>query len=214
MDAKLNQAQVRETYRQFARTYDIWGNLMESRARRCCLELADIKNGESVLEVAVGTGILFEKLLQLNPNGRNEGIDITEAMLHRAKLRARKSGAVAYVLKIGDAYHLDYPNDCFDVLLNNYMFDLIPEQDFATILAEYKRVLCPGGRLVLVNMTKGSRWFNAMWEFLYKIRPSLLGGCRSVELAPYLKKAGFIKVQRQYVSQLGFPSEVNYGVKP
>ena len=214
MDAKLNQAQVRETYRKFAGTYDLWGNLMESKARRCCLELADIKNGESVLEVAVGTGILFEKLLQLNPNGRNEGIDITEAMLHRAQLRARKSGAVDYVLKIGDAYHLDYPDDCFDVLLNNYMFDLIPEQDFPTILAEYKRVLRSGGRLVLVNMTKGARWFNALWEFLYKIRPALLGGCRGVELAPYLGKAGFIKVHRQYVSQLGFPSEVNYGVKP
>jgi len=214
MDAKLNQDEVRETYRKFARTYDIWGNLMESKARRYCLEMADIKNGESVLEVAVGTGILFEKLLQMNPQGRNEGIDITAEMLNRARMRIQQSGSTNYILKHGDAYHLDYPDGYFDVLLNNYMFDLIPERDFATILAEFGRVLRSGGRLVLVNMTKGSLWFNALWEFFYKITPSLLGGCRGVELAPYLEEAGFVQRHRKYVNQFSFPSEVISGIKP
>jgi D-proline reductase (dithiol) PrdB len=53
-------------------------------------------------------------------------------MLQRARKRVRKSGAASYVLKRGDAYRLDYPDDCFDVLVNNYMFDLIPEHDNAT----------------------------------------------------------------------------------
>ncbi len=214
MDAKLSKDEVREAYRKSASMYDIWSSLTESKARQRCLEVADIKNGESVLEVAVGTGILFEKILELNPTGRNEGIDLTEEMLTRARARAQKSGASGYVLKVGDAYHLQYSDNSFDVLLNNYMFDLIPEKDFLAILSEFRRVLRNGGRIVLVNMTKGSRWFNAVWEWLYKIRPSLLGGCRGIELKPYFEKVGFEKIRREYVSQMSFPSEVIYGVKP
>jgi len=56
------------------------------------------------------------------------------------------------------------------------MFDLIPEKDFVVVLSEFRRVLRPGGRLVLVNMTKGAGWFNTFWEWLYKTSPSLLAG--------------------------------------
>lgn len=131
----------------------------------------------------------------------------------RARARAQKSGASGYVLKVGDAYHLPYSDNAFDVVLNNYMFDLIPEKDFVAVLSEFRRVLRTGGRIVLVNMTKGSRWFNAVWEWLYTTRPSLLGGCRGIELTPYVEEVGFEQVRREYVSQLFFPSEVIYGVK-
>jgi len=187
---------------------------MESKVKQRCIELADIKNGESVLEVAVGTGILFEQILKLNRAGRNEGIDLTDEMLSLARARVQKSGASGYVLKVGDAYGLNYPDNSFDVVLNSYMFDLIPEKDFVDILSEFKRVLRKGGRVVLANMTKGSRWFNAVWERLYKIRPSILGGCRCVELKSYLEEVGFEKIRREYIRQMLFPSEVTYGVKP
>lgn len=187
---------------------------MESRARQRCLELAAIRNGESVLEVAVGTGILFEKILLRNPDGRNEGVDLTPEMLARARVRARKSGVSGYILNTGDAYQLQYADNTFDIVLNNYMFDLIPEQDFPVILGEFSRVLRHDGRLVLANMTKGLRWFDAIWEWLYRLRPSLLGGCRGVELAPYVADAGFRNIRREYISQLFFPTEVILGIKP
>jgi len=187
---------------------------MESKARQRCLEMADIKNGESVLEVAVGTGILFEKILELNPTGRNEGIDLSEQMLSRARERVHRSGVSDYVLKVGDAYRLQYHDNSFDLVLNNYMFDLIPEKDFGVILSEFKRVLRKGGRVVLVNMTKGSHWFDAAWERFYKISPSLLGGCRGIELIPYIEKVGFEKIRREYLVQMLLPSEVIYSMKP
>lgn len=158
--------------------------------------------------------MLFEKVLWLNPTGRNEGIDLTEEMLSRARARVQRSGVSSYVLKIGDAYDLKYPNNSFDLLLNNYMFDLIPEKDFEVILAEFKRVLRKGGRIVMVNMTKGSRTFNAVWEWLYETRSSLLGGCRGIELSSYLKSAGFEGIRREYLTQMSFPSEIIYGVTP
>ena len=117
-------------------------------------------------------------------------------------------------MKIGDAYRLDYADESFDLVLNNYMFDLIPERDFITILNEFKRVLKHGGRLILVNMTRGSYLFNAVWDWLYGIRPALLGGCRGVELKPYLEQEGFEKIHREYVSQVSFPSEVIRASRP
>lgn len=214
MDAALNKDQVRTIYRRFASTYDFWSSLMESKARLRCLEMADIKNGESVLEVAVGTGVLFEKLLKSNPRGRNEGIDLSNEMLSQAIERLHKSGESNYALKIGDAYHLQYPDNSFDLVLNNYMFDLIPEKDFGVILSEFKRVLRKDGRIVIVSMTKGPHWFDIVWELFYKIQPSLLGGCRGVALMPYLKRVGFEKIRREYIIQMLFPSEVICGIKP
>lgn len=61
MEAKLNKDEVREAYRKSASMYDLWSGLTESKARRRCLEVAEIKNGESILEVAVGRASCLRK---------------------------------------------------------------------------------------------------------------------------------------------------------
>jgi ubiquinone/menaquinone biosynthesis C-methylase UbiE len=208
LDAQLEKSRVSDVYRKIAPSYDLWAWLTESKARDRCLELAAIRNGEAVLEVAVGTGLAFERILKSNPSGRNEGIDLTEAMLVRAERRAARSGLHNYRLAVGDAYDLDFSDDSFDVLINNYMFDLLPQQDFLTVLEEFKRVLRPGGRLAMVNMSQGERWYNGIWERIYRINPALLGGCRGVTLLPQLRECGFMETRREYISQLTFPSEV------
>lgn len=203
-----------DIYRRIAPAYDLWAQLTESKARDRCLDLVSIQDGESVLEVAVGTGLAFERILMANPSGRNEGIDLTEAMLSRARKRAIKQGVDNYRLEIGDAYSLKYPDGNFDVLINNYMFDLLPQQDFLAVLTEFKRVLRPGGRLAMVNMTTGKRWYNKAWPLIYRINPALLGGCRGVAILPILDECGFIRAKREYVSQMTFPSEVICAVLP
>ena len=205
---------VAELYRKIAPAYDLWARLTESRARNRCLDLVSIQDGESVLEVAVGTGLAFEKILRANPSGRNEGIELTEAMLARAKRRAARTGTDNYHLRHGDAYALDYPDGDFDVLINNYLFDLLPRQDFLTVLTEFKRVLRPGGRLAMVNMTMGQRGYNRVWEAIYRLNPALLGGCRGIFILPVLEECGFINTKREYVSQMTFPSEVVLAVAP
>jgi hypothetical protein len=87
-----------------------------------------------------------------------------------------------------DAYDLEFADDSFDVLVNNSMFDL--------------------GGLVMVNMTAGERWYNGIWPVIYRINPALLGGCRGVSTVPHLEATGFTRVQREYVSQSTFPSEI------
>jgi ubiquinone/menaquinone biosynthesis C-methylase UbiE len=164
-----------------------------------------------VLEVAVGTGLAFERILHANPSGEVEGIDLTHAMLNRAKRRAAATGLSNFRLSIGDAYNLSFTDNSFDVLINNYMFDLLPERDFSAVLAEFHRVLRPGGRLVMVNMTVGQRWYNAVWTRIYNLSPALLGGCRGVSVLPHLESAGFREPKREYLSQFTFPSEIITG---
>lgn len=208
LQARVDKEQVATIYRRIAPSYDLWARLTESKARDRCLELAEIRDGEAVLEVAVGTGLAFERILAANPSGRNEGIDLTEAMLSRARNKAANSGTDNYRLRIGDAYSLEFEDDSFDLLVNNYMFDLLPQQDFPDVLCEFKRVLRPGGRLAMVNMCPGERWYQGLWERIYKINPALLGGCRGVAVLPELPASGFTRARREYISQFTFPSEI------
>ena len=211
LDARIAKNNVTKVYQKIAPFYDLWGKHGETKARQRCLELASIRDGESVLEVAVGTGLTFVEILKANPHGRTEGIDLTEAMLAKATEKARQTRRTNYRLSVGDAYQLDYSDHTFDVLLNNYMFDLLPEQDFKTVLGEFKRVLRPNGRLVMVNMTLREHWYERFIEYVYQVNPAWAGGCRGVYLLPYLEAAGFKNLTREFISQLAFPSEVVYG---
>ncbi len=211
-DAHIKKSRVAEIYRKVAPSYDLFARLTETRAHDLCLELAAIQDGGAILEVPVGTGLAFEKMLSANPSGRNEGIDLTEAMLIRADKRAAKSGSDNYRLRVGDAYDLDFPDNDFDVLVSNYLFNLLPQQDFGAVLNEFKRVLRPGGRLVMINMTKGEHWCNDGWDWLYRIKPAWIGACRGVLILPHVQASGFTQINREYVSQLTFPSEVVYAV--
>jgi len=212
--ARLSKTDVARTYTWIAPTHDWLAVLVEAHARQLGIQWAGVSDGEDVLEVAVGTGLTFRELLKQNPNGRSEGIDLTPAMLRHAQRRARRTEATNYRLQFGDAYALPFPDASFDLVMNSYMFDMLPEADFVPVLREYKRVLRPGGRLVMMNMTIGPKWYHQFWEIVYRIWPPMLGGCRGIKLAPSFSSAGFIAVRHTFVSQWTFPSEVIYGERP
>jgi len=208
MKQQLNKTQIREVYGKISSSYDLWARLTETKARDRCLELAEIKDGQSILEVAVGTGMTFEKILQKNPSGWNEGFDLTTEMLAEARIKADLSGNQNYNLSQGDAYSINFENDKFDLLINNFMFDLLPEIDFPIVLKEFKRVIKTGGKLAMVNMAHSQHWYNAIWGLLYNINPAILGGCRGISLQNYLEDAGFKNIKREFISQFTFPSEI------
>jgi ubiquinone/menaquinone biosynthesis C-methylase UbiE len=213
LEARLTHEEIVQKYNRIASIYDLFGILMESKARQRALEIADIRNGEKILEVALGTGLNFVELLKRNPQGWVEGIDISMKMLKRTRKRVSKTGLQNYTLYLCDCRHLPFEDGTFDILMNQYMFDILPIEDFIPILLEYKRVLKNRGRIVLVNMTKGEKWVNQIYEEIYKLKLPLLAGCRGILVQPFLEKIGFKEVRREFVSQLGFPSEVVLGIK-
>ncbi|MFC2045757.1 class I SAM-dependent methyltransferase [Chloroflexota bacterium] len=198
---------VRRLYAKFSHMYDAWSFITESKATNIALQLANIQDGESMLEVAVGTGIIFKHIVDLNPNGTNEGIDLSPEMLARSKKRLNKR-FFNFSLRIGDAYSLSYPDGTFDLIVNNYMFDLLPEEDFTRILLEFRYVLKPKGRMVTANMTPGRNWYSRIWDWLVKNIPGSLGGCLPICLEEDIQQSGFRNVHIEYISQLNFPSLV------
>ena len=206
--ARVSQRDAAALYDRLAGLYDIWGHLTESKARNRALEIANIKPGQHVLEIAVGTGLAFEHVVMENPNGRNVGIDISQGMLSKAERRLRKAGLSNYELSLGSALAIQEQANSFDVLLNNYMFDLLEEHKWTEVLTEFHRIIRPEGKLVLVNMTFGEKLGSRIYERLYRLSPSLMGGCRGVRLSEVLQRNGFSVHLREYLQQLLFPSEV------
>jgi len=184
------------------------GKLTESHARNRAIELAEIKDGQAILEVAVGTGLAFYKIVKRNPNGTNIGIDLSKGMLEKAKRRVSQLSEANYSLDVGTAFDLSVENESIDILMNNYMFDLIPFEDMDKILLEFKRVLKKDGKLILVNMTEGERLGSKIYDFIYNISPKTMGGCRGVKLTERLQGYGFKVEVREYFQQMLFPSEV------
>jgi len=208
LDIRVPPEHLAHKYNRIASIYDIFGLLMESKARHKALDVATIRDGEKVLEVALGTGLNFVEILRRNPSGWVEGVDISVKMLERARKRISRTGQGNYRLNLCDCHQLPFEDGTFDVVMNQYLFDILPVDDFFRILSEFKRVLKDGGRIVLVNMTKGEKRLNQIYEGIYKLKPPLLAGCRGVFVAPYLEALEFKEIKRQFVSQLGFPSEV------
>ncbi len=207
-DARVSQNIIGGVYDKIAPIYDIWGKLTESKARHRALELAAIEDGQSILEVAVGTGLAFYEIVKRNPNGTNIGIDISEGMLGKAKKRLETLSGANYTLKMGSAFNLELEKESVDILINNYMFDLIPFKDMDKIIDEFKRVLKNKGKLILVNMTEGEGFGSKIYEGIYKLNPKAMGGCRGVKLIEKLEQHGFNVEGREYYQQMLFPSEV------
>ncbi len=208
LDARVSQDKIGSVYEKIAPVYDIWGKLTESHARNKALELAEIKNGQTILEVAVGTGLAFYDIVKRNPNGTNIGIDLSPVMLDKAKKRVSQLAKAAYSLEVGTAFDLRVERESVDILVNNYMFDLIAFEDMSTILKEFKMVLKKDGRLILVNMTEGERFGSKLYDMVYNISPKTMGGCRGVKLSDKLQQYGFRIASREYIQQMLFPSEV------
>jgi ubiquinone/menaquinone biosynthesis C-methylase UbiE len=98
-----------------------------------------------VLEVAVGTGL---NLPSYPDDVRVTGIELSPAMLEIAERRAREIGR-EFDLRVGDAHHLPFEEGTFDSVVCTFSLCNIP--DVAQAVAEMKRVLKPGGRLILVD---------------------------------------------------------------
>jgi ubiquinone/menaquinone biosynthesis C-methylase UbiE len=213
LDAKVPQEKIAQLYDGTAWFYDIWATLTETKAQDKAIQLANIQDKAVILDVAVGTGKLFNRIVKRNPNGRNVGIDISNGMLEKAKLRLSKQSNSNYSLDIGSAFNITVDNQSVDILFNNYMFDLIPFNQMDAIINEFSRVLKSNGKLVLVNMTKAEYFGAGLYEKIYRISPTLLGGCRGVQLSDLLADHGFIIEKREYIQQMLFPSEVILATK-
>jgi demethylmenaquinone methyltransferase/2-methoxy-6-polyprenyl-1,4-benzoquinol methylase len=203
---------ARRFYNRLGQGHD-WAERYEGRAKKLALAKLGLSPGQQVLNIGVGPGREQVQIEQaITPNGVGFGLDLSPVML---RLTQRRTDAL---LCEGDTRRLPFASARFDRIFSGYVLDIIGAADLPGLLAEFRRVLRPGGRLVLVSLTEGvnlpSRLLVGLWKAAYAVSPVSCGGCRPVQLAGLVKEAGFSPVEREVVVQLGVPSEVIVAERP
>jgi ubiquinone/menaquinone biosynthesis C-methylase UbiE len=115
------------------------------------------KAGERILEIGPGTGYYSLPVAEwLSPDGHLQLIDIQREMLDHTMLRADQCGLENITAELGDAQALPYPENAFEAAYLITVLGEIPDQDRA--LRELRRVLRPGGRLVVGELFGDPHW--------------------------------------------------------
>lgn len=205
---ELDEGKTKNSYKNVVWFYNFWSRLTESKAAKYVIEFAEITDHTDILEVACGTGVVYEQIVKLNPNGKNIGIDLSPDMLKKAGERLSKVKGVDYELKAGNALKLDFADNTFDTVINNFMVDLMPADTFDKIAEEFYRVTKPNGKVVVSTFSFGKKKINKIWFWVAKYFPDLLTGCRPVSFKENLIKAGFEIEKDLEISQNTFPSEI------
>lgn len=211
--------QIRRAYNCFSYFYGSLAAPLERRPRMLALEQASILPQDRVLEVAVGPGAtLLEIAKRVDRANVVYGVDLSPKMLEKARRLVNAAGYTNVNLREADARQLPFPDDTFDVLYNSYMLDIIQLKDMRVVLGEFRRVLKPGSRLVLLNFSKQDGTRLTRWERLYmglprRWVPYLFGGCRPVLMKDLVREAGFSEVRREFVPHI-LPSEIVTARKP
>lgn len=217
---------VRAMFGAIARSYDLNNrvhSLWQDEAwRRLAVRMAGVRPGETVLDLACGTGDLTQAFARRSPAGLVIGADFTHEMLElaahkRAKLDPRVAERVRYIE--ADAMALPFADASVDVL--SIAFGIRNVQEPARAVAEFARVLRPGGRVVVLEFDRPSippvRWFNdfycgqvmprtATWisgdrSGAYRYLPRSVSSFMShKELGTMLGDAGFGQVRHRVLS--------------
>src|SRR3954470_17761191 len=143
-----------ETYRKKAKHYDITSRLYPvpgypQRAQRLrAAQALGLRPGDSVVEIACGTGLNFSLLEQaVGPKGRIVGVDLTDAMLAQAQHRIETNGSSNVSLVQADAAEFEFPTGV-DAILATYAHALLPES--GQVIAHGAAALSAGGRWVVL----------------------------------------------------------------
>jgi SAM-dependent methyltransferase len=115
-------------------------------------ELGRLAPGERVLDLGSGAGTDSLIAAQMvGPGGRVTGVDMTPQMVAKARAAAAELGAANVEFVEAEAERLPFAGESFDVVVSNGVIDLIPDKD--AVFAELHRVLAPGGRMQIADVT-------------------------------------------------------------
>jgi phosphatidylethanolamine/phosphatidyl-N-methylethanolamine N-methyltransferase len=156
--AALDHASILEAYRRWAGIYDTAFGGVSSKARLRAVSLVNRLPGADILEVGVGTGLA---LPHYNSDKRITGIDLSKEMLRKARERTREDALTnVQALHEMDAEATTFADASFDIAVAMFVASVVPNP--RRLLAEMRRLVRPGGNILLINhfaAAKGPRWW-------------------------------------------------------
>jgi demethylmenaquinone methyltransferase / 2-methoxy-6-polyprenyl-1,4-benzoquinol methylase len=225
----LSEPQVRAMFDRIAGFYDVMNSVMTAglhhRWRARAADLAALQPGDSALDVACGTGDLaIELARRVGPSGAVVGSDFSDEMLARARAKAP-----ALAWEWGNALELPYPTGRFDAATVGFGARNFSDLDRG--LAEMARVVKPGGRVVVLEITTPRRpplstfysvWFDRVVPLIgrltgedeaYTYLPSSVKRFPSPEgLAAAMERAGLRQIR--WILTAGGIIALHVGTKP
>lgn len=178
-------------YAFLAPIYDrIWARYLEATLSRTIAMMA-LRGNESILDVGCGTGELERRIVQVHPQQPMVGLDLTQAMLVRARAKLAAYPQLQFIE--GDSQQLPFPDASFDIVVScsalHYMRD--PQR----VIRECARVLRPGGRVIITDWCRDffmAKLYNAFRKTFIRAHHQVY---RLRELQDFLRGAGLAPAQ-------------------
>jgi demethylmenaquinone methyltransferase/2-methoxy-6-polyprenyl-1,4-benzoquinol methylase len=171
------------------------------------LDLLDPQPDEKILEVGSGTGFAQIILTSILENGLSVGLDLSKGMCQIASRNLTRRG-LSHLSNLirSDTLPVPFQAGVFDAVFTSFTLELFDSPQIPKVLEDCRRVLKPGGRMVVVALSKDQTlpWGGRLYEWLHDRFPRLLD-CRPIPARTLLEKAGFEIVECQSEVMWGLP---------
>jgi demethylmenaquinone methyltransferase/2-methoxy-6-polyprenyl-1,4-benzoquinol methylase len=210
------RTQTRAFYDKISRVYDLLADRSEAPVRNRGLKTLAAEPGETVLEIGCGTGGSLASIAEaVGPEGRVFGVDLSTGMLEQSgRLLGREKLGDRAELLCADAVDLPFVDDRLDAVFMSFTLELFDTPEIPAVLAECRRVLRPGGRLVVVGMSKEGDpdAMVRVYEWAHRHFPNFVD-CRPIFVRRAIEEAG-LQVSRAEITHMWVPVEIILAENP
>ena len=179
------------------------------------LAVADLREGERVLDLGSGGGIdVLLSARRVGPSGFAYGVDMTDEMLTLARANAARAGAVNVEFRKGQIEDLPLPDASVDVVISNCVINL--STDKPAVLAEIYRVLIPGGRIGITDVVAEDHLTHADRAAAGSYAGCIAGALSRAEYLDGLAAAGFADASVTFTHEAapGMHSAIIRAIRP
>ncbi len=209
----LSRAEARQVYDRIGARQDRQA-FYEDPATELLLRHGKFGCAERIFEFGCGTGRFAYCLLSKHLPGTAgyKAVDSSAAVAELARQRLALYGSRAEVLLTDGSPPTAEAMGHFDRFVSNYVLDLLSLEDIAAVIRGAHRMLDPHGLLCLASLCIGCGLFSRVvargWSFVHRLQPSLVGGCRPIDLPDQLPKSDWQISYHACVAAFGVPSEI------
>lgn len=156
--------------------------------------LASLKEGEVVLDLGSGAGLdMFVASKKVGGTGKVIGVDMTPAMIEKAKKNAEELGITNVDFRFGDIEDMPVDDNSVDVVISNCVINLAPSK--AKVFQEAYRVLKPGGRVMVSDIVLSKPLPKEVSDEVVTYTGCIGGAILDEEYLQHMRNAGFENVE-------------------